>query len=173
MLDLSKMIVPDCITCGTKPIVKQRPSMHKTREDDYKEWHESNEYSVVEIECPKCGRYTDCCAMNQKWVDANPDYFTRCGWTKKYHHFVGCQAHKDENDFDEETGEYDDGGCSDNEGFVCEECPHWRTTTCNNCGCSDFEFLRKCTPEDDAENYDKKCMWKCAKCGKPIRVWNF
>ena len=56
MLDLSKMIVPDCITCGTKPIVKQRPSMYKTKEDDYKEWHESNEYFVVEIECAKCGK---------------------------------------------------------------------------------------------------------------------
>lgn len=172
MLDLSKTIIPDCITCGTKPIINQRESRHKTSADNFKEWHTDGHF-VLEIKCPMCGRYCETYALNQEWLDQHPNVLNDFGWSKKYHHFVGCQAPDDDEEYDEETDECCSNGCSDNEGFTCEECPHWRTTRCENCGCIDFEFVRQCTPEDDPKNYKNKCMYKCAKCGRLLRVWNY
>lgn len=174
MLDLTDLLVPKCITCGSAPVITQRESMEKTAEDDYTEWKPSGSF-VLEVECPKCGRFCQTFAMKQEHVDQDPNLLEKYGWTKKYHTFVGCQSGKD--DYQSEEEYFDDSdidnGCADNEGVVCEECPHWGTSHCSKCGCSQFEFARRCTPEDDALNYEKKCMWKCAKCGDLIRVWNF
>lgn len=167
-LDLSKITVPNCITCGTHPTVTQKESKVKTAEDNYKEWKPSGHF-VLMVECPVCGRFIQTYAMSQEYIDQHPDVIKEFGWTEKYHHFIGCQAPDYDSDEDEDELS---GGCEDNEGFVCEECPHWGYTHCEKCGCSDFEFLRRCTPEDDSKHYHQKSMWKCAKCGNPIRVWD-
>ena len=55
MLDLTNLLVPKCITCGSAPVITQKESMEKTAEDDYTEWKPSGNF-VLEVECPKCGR---------------------------------------------------------------------------------------------------------------------
>ena len=159
MLDLTDLLVPKCITCGSAPVITQRESMQKTAEDDYTEWKPSGSF-VLEVECPKCGRFCQTFALKQEHIDQDPNLLEKYGWTKKYHTFVGCNSDEEEDD-----------GCEDNDGFACESCPHWGLSHCSKCGCSQFEFARRCTPEDDPKHYKDKCMWKCAKCGEIIRAW--
>lgn len=170
MLDISKLNVPKCITCGTMPVITQKESMIQTAEDNYTEWKPSGAF-VLMVECPKCGRFCKTFAMEQEHIDNDADILEKYGWTKKHFTFVGCQYEGDSEE-DDARG-YDACGCDDNEGICCEDCPHWGLAHCSNCGCSKFEFARRCTPEDDAQNYENKCMYKCAKCGEMMRAWLF
>ncbi len=133
--------------------------MHKTSEDGYKEWKPSG-YYVLEVECPQCGRYRETWALKQEHIDGNPDILEVYGWTQKEFSFVGCHSTEDDN------------GCEDCEEYTCESCPHWGVAHCSNCGNTRFEFVRRCTPEDDAKNYANKCMYKCSLCGELLRAWN-